>query len=148
MTDTPNTIYQDVDAPQPGDSVACTVIGTIATPYKRLEDCPNRHNKKLYEPCTIRLAPDFAPGLAGFEAGGRALVLYWFHRSRRDMVELPIREGVRDAPLGVFTTRTPVRPNPIAAQTVDILAVRDGEMDVTGLDCLDGTPVLDIKRGR
>jgi len=62
------------------------------------------------------------------------------------MVQMPVREGVRDAPAGVFSLRTPPRPNPIAAQEVDILAVRDGEMDVVGLDCLDGTPVLDIKR--
>ena len=113
-----------------------------------MEDCPNRHNKKPLETCTIHLAPVFTPGLAGFEAGGKALVLYWFYRARRDMVELPIRDGVRSEPLGVFTTRSPARPNPIASQTVDILAVRDGEMDVIGLDCLDGTPVLDIKRGR
>ena len=147
MTDT-YTIYTEADAPQQGEEIACTVIGVIETPYKTMEDCPNRHNKKEFLPCTIRLAPNYAPGIIGFAAKDRALVLYWFHRSRRDMVELPVREGVRDEPLGVFTTRTPVRPNPIAAQTVEILAVRDGELDVTGLDCLDGTPVLDIKRGR
>ena len=150
MTETSDTytIYCDADAPQPGDSVGCTVIGTTDTPYKRMEDCPNRHNKKDFLPCTIRLAPDYALGLDGFAAGDTALVLYWFHRSKRDMVQLPVREGVRDKPVGVFSLRTPVRPNPIAVQTVEILAVRDREMDVVGLDCLDGTPVLDIKRGR
>ena len=64
------------------------------------------------------------------------------------MVELPICGGVRDAALGVFRTRTPVRINPIAAQKVEILAVRDGEINVMGLDCIDGTPLLDIKRER
>ena len=141
------TVYTPEDAPpQPGDSVTCTVIGVIETPYKRMEDCPNRHNGKERLPCTIRLAPQFAPGLDGLEAGGRALVLYWLHQARRDMLQLPVREGVRDRPVGVFSLRTPPRPNPIAAQEVDILAVRDGEMDVLGLDCLDGTPLLDIKR--
>ena len=76
------------------------------------------------------------------------LVLYWFHQARRDMVELPVREGVREKPVGVFSTRTPPRPNPIAAAVVDILAVRDDELEVVGLDCLDGTPLLDIKRER
>ena len=61
-------------------------------------------------------------------------------------MQLQVRDGVRDVPAGVFSLRTPPRPNPIAAQEVDILAVRDGEMDIVGLDCLDGTPVLDIKR--
>jgi tRNA (adenine37-N6)-methyltransferase len=147
MTDDPTyTVYTEDGAPQTGDIVSCTVIGTVETPYQRMEDCPNRHNKQEFLPCTIRLAPEFAPGLDGLAAGGRALILYWFHRARRDMVQLPVREGVRDVPAGVFSLRTPPRPNPIAAQEVDILAVRDGEMDVVGLDCLDGTPVLDIKR--
>ena len=126
--------------------MSCTVIGTIETPYKRMEDCPNRHNKQEFLPCMLRLAPEFAPGLAGLEPGGKVLVLYWFHRARRDMTQLPVREGVRDKPAGVFSLRTPPRPNPIAAQTVDILDVRDGVLEVVGLDCLDGTPLLDIKR--
>jgi tRNA-Thr(GGU) m(6)t(6)A37 methyltransferase TsaA len=140
------TVYTEDDAPQPGEAVSCTVIGTVETPYKRMQDCPNRHNKAEFLPCTIRLAPQFAPGLDGLAAGGKALILYWFHRARRDMVQLPVREGVRDVPAGVFSLRPPPRPNPIAAQEVEILAVRDGEMDVVGLDCLDGTPLLDIKR--
>ena len=56
--------------------------------------------------------------------------------------------GVRDEPVGVFSMRTPPRPNPIAAAVVEILAVREDELDVVGLDCLDGTPLLDIKRAR
>ena len=150
MSKTPAyTIYQpESDAPQPGESVECRVIGTIGTPYKRMEDCPSRHNKGEYLPCTIRLAPDYAPGLVGLAAGGRALVLYWLHLARRDMVQLPARAGVRDRPVGVFSMRTPPRPNPIAATVVEILDVREDELDVVGLDCLDGTPLLDIKRGR
>ena len=144
-----HTIYQpEADAPQPGDPIECRVIGTIRTPYKRMEDCPSRHNKREYLPCTIRLAPEYAPGLVGLEAGGRALALYWLHLARRDMVQLPVRAGVRDKPVGVFSMRTPPRPNPIAAAVVAILAVRESELDVVGLDCLDGTPLLDIKRAR
>ena len=147
MADSPTyTVYTDDDAPKAGDNLSCTVIGTIATPYKRMEDCPNRHNSQEFLPCMIHLAPEFAPGLAGFEPGQKALVLYWLHRARRNMVQLPVREGVRDKPVGVFSLRTPPRPNPIAAQNVDILAVCDGGLEVVGLDCLDGTPLLDIKR--
>jgi tRNA-Thr(GGU) m(6)t(6)A37 methyltransferase TsaA len=143
------TIYQpDGDAPQPADSIECCVIGNIWTPYKQMEDCPSRHNKREYLPCTVRLAPKYAPGLVGLKAGGRALVLYWLHLARRDMVQLPPSVGVRDAPVGVFSMRTPPRPNPIAAAVVEILAAREDELDVIGLDCLDGTPLLDIKRAR
>ena len=63
-------------------------------------------------------------------------------------MQLPARDGVRDQPIGVFSTRTPPRPNPIAATVVEILAAREEELDVVGLDCLDGTPLLDIKRAR
>ncbi len=144
-----NTIYTpDSDAPQAGDTIECRIIGAIETPYKTMKDCPSRHNDKEYLPCTIRLAPDYAPGLIGLKEGGRAFVLYWFHLARRDMVQLPAREGVRDKPVGVFSLRTPPRPNPIAAADVDILAVRENEIDVVGLDCLDGTALLDIKNSR
>lgn len=149
MMETAYTIYvPEHDAPKSGGAIECTVIGTIHTPYKRMEDCPSRHNKNAQLPGTIRLAPDFAPGLAGFKAGDQALVLYWLYLARRDMVQLPVREGVRDKPVGVFTLRTPPRPNPIAAAVVKILAVRNGELDVLGLDCLDGTPLLDLKNAR
>jgi tRNA (adenine37-N6)-methyltransferase len=150
MSESPNyTIYQpEDDAPRPGDSIECRIIGGIRTPYKRMEDCPSRHNKREFLPCTIQLAPEYAPGLVGLEAGGRALLLYWLHLARRDMVQLPARAGVRDEPVGVFSMRTPPRPNPIAAAVVEILAVREDELDVVGLDCLDGTPLLDIKRAR
>ena len=148
MSDSNYTTNNEDAAPLPGDTLTCTVIGTIQTPYKYLEDCPNRHNKKPYERCTIHLSPDYASGINGFETGGKAVVLYWLHLAQRDMVELPVRKGVREAPLGVFTTRTPARPNPIAVQSVEIVAMRSGEMDVTGLDCLDGTSLLDLKRGR
>lgn len=150
MSDTPRyTIYQpEADAPQPGASIDCRVIGAIQTPYKRMEDCPSRHNKHEHLPCTIRLAPKYAPGLVGLKVGGRALLLYWLHLARRDMVELPARDGVRDKPVGVFSMRTPPRPNPIAAAVVEILAVHEDELEVIGLDCLDGTPLLDIKNAR
>ncbi len=64
------------------------------------------------------------------------------------MVQLPARAGVRDKLIGVFSMRTPPRPNPIAASVVEILAAREDELDVIGLDCLDGTSLLDIKRAR
>lgn len=150
MSETPiYTIYQaEGNAPQPGNSIECRVIGTIRTPYKRMEECPSRHNRRQYLSCTIQLAPEYAPGLIGLDVGDRALALYWLHLARRDMVQLPARTGVRDRPVGVFSMRTPPRPNPIAAAVVKILAAREDKLDVVGLDCIDGTPLLDIKRAR
>ena len=144
-----NTIYlPEEEAPEPGDSIECRIIGTIRTPYKRMEDCPSRHNDLEYLPCTVKLAPEYTPGIIGLKNGDRSLVLYWFHLARRDVVQLPAREGIRDEPIGVFSMRTPPRPNPIAASDVEILEVREDEIVVIGLDCLDGTPLLDIKRAK
>ena len=134
-----------------GENILCTVIGTIETPYKRIEDCPNRHNKKEKLPCIVRLEKEFAEGLDGIVAGSKATVLYWLHNeihARRDMLKLPIIEGVRDKSVGVFSTRTRHRPNPIAISEVTVNEVRENELDVIGLDCLDGTPLLDLKQRR
>lgn len=143
------SIYQpECDAPGIGETIECRVIGTIETPYKKMADCPSRHNGNKHLPCLIRFSPEAAPGLVGLKAGDKAVVLYWLHLARRDMAQLPVREGVRDKPIGVFSLRTPPRPNPIAVEVVEILAIGDDTLEVIGLDCLDGTPLLDIKRTR
>ncbi|MGA8817895.1 MAG: hypothetical protein WB624_11425 [Xanthobacteraceae bacterium] len=84
--------------------IECRVIGTIQTPYTRMEDCPVAAEQarvpSLHDP-----AESARPRL---QAGGRALVLYWLDLARRDMVQLSIRAGVRDKPIGVFSMRTPV----------------------------------------
>ena len=58
------------------------------------------------------------------------------------------RQGGRPKPIGVFSTRTPPRPNPIAAAVVEVLDTGASGLKVIGLDCLDGTPLLDIKKAR
>ena len=73
------------------------------------------------------------------------LILYWLDRADRSRLQVHPR-GDRSRPLrGVFATRSPHRPNPIAVATVEILEVRGTRFRVRGLDALDGTPLLDIK---
>ena len=71
-------------------------------------------------------------------------------QARRDMLRRPARAATASRPArderGVFALRAPMRPNPIAAMVVEIVAIRGNEVDVRGLDCLDGTPLVDIKR--
>lgn len=124
-------------------TVECVVIGTIRTPFRRLADCP----KTVHEnpaPCTLVLDAAYADGLYGLERESHVLVLYWLDQARRDWLRRPARPDREE--LGVFALRTPNRPNPIAATVVPVVAVRGNEVDVLGLDCLDGTPLLDIKR--
>ena len=124
-------------------TVECVVIGEIRTPYKRLSDCPRTvHENPAI--CTLLLEPAYVDGLLGLERESHVLVLYWLDQARRDRLRRPERPDRED--LGVFALRTPHRPNPIAAIVVPLVEIRGNEVDVRGLDCLDGTPLLDIKR--
>ncbi len=113
----------------PREAVQFKIIGSIITPYTSMEACPSRHNQNELLPCRIQLEKEFRPGLDGLNVGDQVLVLYWLHLARRDLVQLPVRPGGRTKPLGVIATRTP-------------------PLEVLGLDCLNGTPLLDIKKAR
>ena len=82
----------------------------------------------------------------GFAPGDTLDILYWLHESRRDLVrQSPSRDG---RTRGTFTLRSPVRPNPIGVSQVTLEAREGATLLVRGLDCLDGTPLLDIKPAR
>ena len=84
--------------------------------------------------------------LDGVAAFARLEVLYWLHLSRRDLVrQSPKNDG---ATRGTFALRSPVRPNPIGTSVVTLVGVEPAAILVRGLDCLDGTPLLDIKPDR
>jgi tRNA-Thr(GGU) m(6)t(6)A37 methyltransferase TsaA len=117
-------------------------IGRISTPWARREDCP-KNARESDAVCTIEVEQRYAPALAGVESCTHLLVLYWMHQARRDLVlQVPRHYGKQR---GTFALRSPVRPNPIAASVVKLVAVEGLRLFVVGLDCLDGTPLLDIK---
>jgi tRNA (adenine37-N6)-methyltransferase len=84
--------------------------------------------------------------LAGLEQYERIEVLYWLHLSRRDLV-LQSPANDRSA-RGTFSLRSPARPNPIGTAIVQLVGIEGGTVMVRGLDCLDGTPLLDLKPDR
>jgi tRNA-Thr(GGU) m(6)t(6)A37 methyltransferase TsaA len=93
----------------------------------------------------IILKPECVPGLTDMEAGQRLLVVFVFHRSQ-DYEWLQHPKGNRSRPKrGVFTLRSPRRPNPIGISEVDLVSIEDNILHVRGLDALNGTPVLDLK---
>jgi tRNA-Thr(GGU) m(6)t(6)A37 methyltransferase TsaA len=117
-------------------------IGRIRTPWTRREDCP-KNGRESDAVCTIEVDPRYAAGLKDVETSSHLLVLYWMDRARRDlMLQAPRHYNVQR---GTFALRSPVRPNPIAASVVKLLKVEGTVLSVTGLDCLDGTPLIDIK---
>ncbi len=117
-------------------------IGRIRTPWTRRAQCP-KNARESDAVCTIEVDPRFAPGLQGIESCSHLLVLYWMDKSRRDLVlQAPRHYGDLH---GTFSMRSPARPNPIAASVVALREVSGSRLAVVGLDCLDGTPLIDIK---
>ena len=117
-------------------------IGRIRTPWKRREDCP-KNPRETEAVCTIVLDPRWAEGLQGLEGVSHVVVLYWMDRARRDLVlQAPHHYSERR---GTFALRSPVRPNPIAVSVARLVRIDANELSVVGLDCLDDTPLLDIK---
>jgi tRNA-Thr(GGU) m(6)t(6)A37 methyltransferase TsaA len=117
-------------------------IGRIRTPWKSRADCP-KNARESDVSCTIEVAARFAPALAGIESCSHLVVLYWMDRARRDLVvQVPRHYGVGR---GTFALRTPARPNPIAMSVARLIRVEGSKLIVVGLDCLDETPLIDLK---
>ncbi len=133
------------DAPEARDA-ALQFIGRIHTPWTRREDCP-RQGRLDGPECRVEVFELWQAALEGIGAYAHLEILYWLDRSRRDLVrQNPKGDGTRY--FGTFALRSPQRPNPIGASQVRLVAVEPGALVVRGLDCLDGTPLIDIKPDR
>jgi tRNA-Thr(GGU) m(6)t(6)A37 methyltransferase TsaA len=117
-------------------------VGRIRTPWTRREDCP-KNARESDAICSIEVDARWADALTDIETCSHLFVLYWMDRARRDLV-LQVPRDHRE-PRGTFTLRSPVRPNPIAASVVRLIERKRRVLLVAGLDCLDGTPLLDLK---
>ena len=133
-----------VEHPQASDAWL-QYIGRIHTPWQRREDCPRQGGLDGPE-CQIELFQPWDQALVGLEPRSSLEVLYWLDQSRRDLV-LQCPKG-REQPLGTFALRSPVRPNPIGSSVVELIGIEGQLLRVRGLDCLDGTPLLDLKPAR
>jgi len=117
-------------------------IGRIHTPWRRREDCP-KNARESDAVCTIEVDARWNSALKDVETCTHLVVLYWMDKARRDLVlQAPKHYGTQR---GTFALRSPVRPNPIAASVVKLIKLDGTTLAVQGLDCLDGTPLLDIK---
>lgn len=117
-------------------------IGVLRTPHKALEDCP-RIIAADAAPCLVLLDPRYEDGLLGIEAATHIHLAYWMDRADRSRLQVVTpHDGVVR---GVFANRSPARPNPISLRVVTLLSRDGARLTVSGLDCLDGTPLLDIK---
>lgn len=118
-------------------------IGFVRSPYAGTKQIPKGLGTKHEAEGIIEIQPEFERGLTDIDSFSHLFVIWVFDRSER--VELVGTPPSDNRPHGVFTTRSPLRPNPIGLTVVELLR-RDGRMlHVRGVDMLDGTPILDIK---
>jgi tRNA-Thr(GGU) m(6)t(6)A37 methyltransferase TsaA len=116
-------------------------IGVIRTPWKSRQECPKRGSPDGLV-CTLVIDERWREALTGLAGHKRVQVLYWMHRARRDLaMQTPFGKETT----GTFALRSPVRPNPIASSIVELVAIDGTNVQVRGLDCLDGTPLIDLK---
>ena len=119
-------------------------IGRIRTPWTERDQCP-KNARGSDAACTVELDPRYAAALDGVAACTHLVLLYFMDRARRDLLVQSPRHGERR---GTFALRSPVRPNPIGTSIVKLVGIEGNVVLVRGLDCLDETPLLDIKPDR
>ncbi len=120
-------------------------IGTIHTPWRSTAECPRNGRQPNPAPvCSVRLFPEYIAGLQSLNGFSHLMLFYWLHETKP--AELVFTPPFDAQPRGIFATRAPWRPNPIGLSVVAFDGM-DGPdaLTVRYLDCIDGTPLLDIK---
>jgi tRNA-Thr(GGU) m(6)t(6)A37 methyltransferase TsaA len=118
-------------------------IGFVLSPFQNTASIPKGLGARHSEEGTLEILPEFAQGLTDIEGYSHLIVLWTFDRA--EGFELMVTPPTDDRPHGVFTTRSPRRPNPIGLTIVELLGRENGSLRVRGIDMLDGTPILDLK---
>ena len=118
-------------------------IGIAHTPYTQTKDIPKGLGAKHDAEGVFEILPEFEAGLTDIEGFSHLFVLWVFDRS--EGCELYGTVPIDGQPHGVFATRSPRRPNPIALTVVELLRRKGNRLHVRGVDMLDQTPILDLK---
>ncbi len=119
-------------------------IGFVESPLTRREDAPRQGNEGAPN-AWIKLKEEFLDALDGVEIGQEIIILTWFHQSDRTIHKVHPRGDKKNPIAGVFATRSPDRPNPIGLHEVVVLQINGNEIEVSMLEAIQGTPVIDIK---
>lgn len=129
----------------PATDAGLVFIGRIHTPWTSRMETP-RQGRADGPLCRIEVFEPWVAALDSLAEFQRIEVLYWLHLSRRDLVmQTPASDGTSR---GTFSLRSPARPNPIGTAIAKLITIEGATVMVRGLDCLDGTPLLDLKPDR
>ena len=125
--------------------ISINPIGTLHCDLKSREHTPKNFDESEHTG-TLEIREEFTDGLEGIAAGDSIVVLFWLDRADRTILRVHPRGDTSKPKRGVFATRSPVRPNPVAISELYVLDIKKNIITVKGLDILDGTPVIDIKK--
>lgn len=119
-------------------------IGYIDSPYKVLEEIPRQSVLAKDKTAIIKILPQYIEGIEGIKKDTYGIILFYFHKATGD---IPLKQISRNTNklTGLFNTRSPKRPNGIGMSIVKFINVEIDQLEIEGVDMLDGTPVLDIK---
>ncbi|MDX8438693.1 tRNA (N6-threonylcarbamoyladenosine(37)-N6)-methyltransferase TrmO [Mesorhizobium australafricanum] len=122
-------------------------IGRIASPWRRREDCPKnmRAARESGRAATVLIDEAYRPGLQNLERASHIVILSWLHHAPRNLIVQKPRHAAE--PKGVFSLRSPARPNPVGLHVTKLVAldIEAGRIEIDSIDVLDDTPVIDIK---
>lgn len=119
-------------------------IGRVHSDIKERCQAP-RQGRREKTAAQLEIFQEYTEAIEDVRKGDTLWVLLWFHKADRELLKVHPRGDLRKPLKGVFSTRSPSRPNPIALSLVDVIEVSGNWLKVRGLDALDGTPVIDIK---
>jgi len=119
-------------------------VGWVESPLTEREQAP-RQGDEGAPPAWLVFEPEVADAIRDIQPGTEVLVLTWLDRARRDVLVTRPRDDPQRALLGVFSTRSPDRPNPVGLHRVEVIAVEGRRILVHGLEAIDGTPLVDVK---
>ena len=120
-------------------------IGILHCDLINREHTPKNYDESMHVG-TIEIYPEYIEGLNGVQKGDTIVVLFWLDRADRSVLRVHPRGNMSKPKRGVFSTRSPVRPNPVAVSELLVQDINKNILTVKGLDILDSTPVIDIKR--
>ncbi len=130
-----------------GEPVIVRPIGRVESSLEDLAVAPKQGDEGAPEAWLV-FDPNVAAGLRDLRAGMEILVLTWLDRGRRDVLTVHPRGDAGQAERGVFSTRSPDRPNPIGLHPVEIVSIHGTRVLVRDMEAIDGTPILDVKPRR
>ncbi len=119
-------------------------VGRVSSPLKDRAEAPKQADEGAPQ-AWLELEDAIAGAALGIESGDRVVLITWLDRAHRDVLQNHPRSDPANPLTGVFANRSPDRPNPIGLHEVEVAEIDGARIRVTGLEALDGTPILDIK---